>query len=96
MEATRCGTANRVHPIRRRPRCAGPLPPALAAASALLGAVRSTAQDSRWLAPGRCTSQQLTVQKASPVRLRLQVETLQVQYIEPNSMGCLQALQRRH
>jgi hypothetical protein len=36
------------------------------------------------------------VQKASPVRLRLQVETLQVQYIEPNSMGFLQALQRRH
>jgi hypothetical protein len=31
-----------------------------------------------------------------PVLLRLQVETLQTQYIEPSAIGSLQALQRRH
>jgi hypothetical protein len=60
------------------------------------GAVFSTAQDWRWLATGRCTSQHETEQKASPVLLRLQVETLQTQYVPRYSIGFLQALQRRH
>ena len=62
----------------------------------LSGAVFSTAQASRWFALGRCTSQQETEQNASPVLLRLHVETLQTQYIEPSAIGSLQALQRRH
>ncbi len=45
----------------------------------VFGAVRSSAQDSRWWASGRCTSQQVTVQNASAVRVRLQVDTLQTQ-----------------
>jgi hypothetical protein len=36
------------------------------------------------------------VQKANPVRLRLQVETLHTQYFDFRAMGFLQALQRRH
>ncbi|MBW2384262.1 MAG: hypothetical protein JRG92_11550 [Deltaproteobacteria bacterium] len=47
------------------------------AACVALGAVRSSAHASRWRATGRWTSQQLTLQKWSAVRLRLQVETLQ-------------------
>src|SRR5262249_2444505 len=63
--------------------------------SARAGARFSTAHDSRWLAPGRCTSQQLTLQNESAVRFWLQVETLHVQYTAPSAIGFLQALQRR-
>jgi hypothetical protein len=48
------------------------------------------------LATGRCTSQQLTEQNTSPVRLRLHVETLQIQKAEPKGIGFLHALHRRH
>jgi GNAT superfamily N-acetyltransferase len=65
------------------------------AESGFAGARRSTAQDSRWFAPGRCTSQQLVVQKTSAVRFWLQVETLHAQKTAPSAMGFLQALQRR-
>src|SRR5262249_36521816 len=87
--ALRPGVAGRTR--RRWPPLAGALaagvgragaepPPEPAAASAALrGAVRSSAHDSRWFAPGRCTSQQVSEQKASAVRARLQVETLQTQ-----------------
>src|SRR5262245_26311760 len=47
--------------------------------SGVAGAVRSSAQASRWCASGRCTSQQVSEQNASAVRERLQVETLQIQ-----------------
>jgi len=47
------------------------------------------------LAPGRCTSQQLTLQKQSAVRFWLQVETLHAQYTAPRAIGFLQALHRR-
>ena len=43
------------------------------------GARRSSAQLSRWFIMGRCASQHVTEQKNSPVRLRLQVETLHTQ-----------------
>jgi hypothetical protein len=49
------------------------------ASVAVFGALRSSAQDSRWCASGRWTSQQVTEQNASAVRVRLQVETLQIQ-----------------
>ena len=42
--------------------------------------MRSSAQDSRWFIIGEWASQQLTVQNISPVRLRLQVDTLHTQY----------------
>jgi hypothetical protein len=65
------------------------------AASGVFGARFSTAHASRWFAPGRWTSQQLTVQKASAVRFWLQVETLHAQYTAPSPIGFLHALQRR-
>ena len=43
------------------------------------GALFSMVQDSRWFTSPRCASQQSVLQKARPVRLRLQVETLQTQ-----------------
>ena len=82
--------------MRLRPCLRSPRPGVPPSSLRLRGAVCSSAQASRWFAPGRCTSQQVTVQKTSPVRLRLQVETLHVQYIAPNAMGFLQALHRRH
>ena len=71
--------------MRRGSRRAGAATAALAsrAASARDGAVCSSAHDSRWRATGRCTSQQLTVQNWSAVRLRLHVDTLQVKYVAP-------------
>ena len=83
--------------MRRGLRGAGEDAPGGAArdASARDGAVCSSAQASRWRATGRCTSQQLTVQKRSAVRFRLQVETLHVKYAAPYSIGFLHALHFR-
>lgn len=58
--------------------------------------MRSSAHDSRWFMSGRCASQQETVQNSSPVRLRLQVDTLQTQYLELKRIGFLHELQRCH
>ena len=63
---------------------------------AAVGERLSSAQDSRCRSSGTWASQHETLQKARPVRLRLQVETLQVQYFAPSAMGFLQALHRRH
>ena len=57
--------------------------------------MRSSAQVSRWRTTDRCASQQLTVQKTSPVRLRLHVDTLHTQYVAPNAIGFLHELQVR-
>jgi hypothetical protein len=43
---------------------------------------------------GTCASQQSTEQKESPVRVRLQVDTLQTQYALVNGISFLQVLQR--
>jgi hypothetical protein len=61
-----------------------------------LGADRRVAfEDSRWRRSGTWASQQETLQNTRPVRLRLQVETLQTQYGDSKPIGSLQLLQRR-
>jgi hypothetical protein len=57
------------------------------------GARLSSAQLSLWRIIGTCASQHSTLQNAKPVRLRLQVETLQTQYRAPLAMGFLQVEQ---
>ncbi|HBZ68953.1 MAG TPA: hypothetical protein DEP35_04080 [Deltaproteobacteria bacterium] len=47
--------------------------------SSRVGADFSSAQDSRWRITGTCASQHETLQNTSPVRGRLQVDTLQIQ-----------------
>src|SRR5262245_24657617 len=51
----------------------------LAPGSGVAGAVRSSAQASRWCASGRGAPPPVSGQTASAVRERLQVETLQIQ-----------------
>ena len=43
---------------------------------------------------GTCASQQFTEQKASPVRGRLQVDTLHTQYVVVKGISVLQVLHR--
>lgn len=58
----------------------------------LLGLRASTAQASRWRASATWLSQQETEQKTRRVRLRLQVETLQTQWIVENPSSLRHAL----
>jgi hypothetical protein len=67
--------------------------PRAAIHSPRLGAWASIAQESLWRSVATCESQQGTEQKTSCVRARLQVDTLQTQWIAPNPMSFRQALQ---
>src|SRR5947207_1448815 len=58
----------------------------------LLGAVAFSAHASRWRIMGTCASQHDTEQKNNPVRLRLQVDTLQRKYALENAIGRLHSL----
>ena len=43
---------------------------------------------------GTCASQQSTLQKTNPLRLRVHVDTLHTKYVAVNPMGFLHVLQR--
>ena len=60
--------------------------------AALLGAILSSAQASRWRSVATWLSQHGTEQNTSRIRARLQVETLHWKYFAPNAMSLRQAL----
>ena len=57
--------------------------------AAAVGDRRSSAHASRWRSIGTCASQQSTEQNASGARTRLQVDTLQAQYMASKGNGFL-------
>ena len=60
--------------------------------AALVGAILSSAQASRWRRVATWLSQHMTEQKTRRMRARLQVETLHWKYLAPNAMSLRHAL----